>query len=289
MKYGQAIAVGTGLLLLVSFSEAVAQQLPHAPVQQAERNQEHGSSGHGPSVAPPHVDADRDRGKDERKAEKKREWLPIADIWAQGFMALAALLQVGLTGLGIVYIRRTLLATEAAVVEAREATEAANQAVAVTRVSAENQLRAYLTVDQIYVADMVEGQALEAWFSLSNRGQTPAKKITVRECAIRAIGVELSEAKIKFQPARRLYDLGPGQHTTVSNPLTMHVLTKAQIADIKRGGAKFILAVYISYEDVFGKLRRYTFRCNLDEDSFKRGRSDVGFHLTLGHKGIRAS
>lgn len=289
MKYGPAIAVGTALLLSVSVSEAVAQQVPHAPVQQPDGDQTDRSSNDRPSVSAADGQAKGHGQQNERKPSASRDWLPIADIWAQGLMALAALGQIVLTIIGIVFIRRTLIATEAAVAEARGATEAANQAVTVTRLSAESQLRAYLSVDQIYVADLVEGQVLEAWFSLHNRGQTPAKRVVVRECAIRAIGVDPKEAKISFQPARSLYDLGPGQHTTVSNPLTMHVLTKDQIADIKRGGAKFILAVYISYEDVFGRQRRYTFRCNLDEDSFKRGRSDVGFHLTLGHKGIRAS
>lgn len=70
----------------------------------------------------------REGGSDDERADPARggaDPSPWYDLTAQSLMALFALGQVVLTGIGIFYIRDTLKATKAAVVEASKATKAA--------------------------------------------------------------------------------------------------------------------------------------------------------------------
>lgn len=99
---------------------------------------------------------------------------PWFDLTAQGLMALFALGQVILTGLGIYYIRKTLASTDAAVGEAKKATLAAQEAVAVTRDSAERQLRAYVQAFAFQLFALVPGERPRGLVVLKNLGATPA-------------------------------------------------------------------------------------------------------------------
>lgn len=76
-------------------------------------------------TAPPPTERQRESSQDQDEADHERGWLPIADLGAQGLMALFAFAQVILTGVGIHYLKKTLNATEGAVREAGDATEAA--------------------------------------------------------------------------------------------------------------------------------------------------------------------
>lgn len=104
---------------------------------------------------------------------------PWYDLWAQSLMALWAFLQLVLTGVGIWYIRKTLVETERAVGEAARATKAAQDAVRVSEVSAEKQLRAYMGLDSIGIA-MDEGGGRHLAVRWKNFGQTPANAFLVR-------------------------------------------------------------------------------------------------------------
>lgn len=215
--------------------------------------------------------------------------MPVGDLIAQSLMALFALGQLGLTGVGIWYIRETLTATKAAVNEAADATDAARQAVSVTRLSAERQLRAYLTVDTIKVGDLAPGKRPIAWITLHNRGQTPARRIMIRDAATWCFNRNAEEANAKFCPARACHDLGPGQANTYPTILADEPITSEDLERMKDGRINILVAGYTSYVDVFGRTRRNTFRCQLTKGSFDDADKDGFLPVSLIGSGGKAS
>lgn len=202
--------------------------------------------------------------------------------WAK-YMFWAAFASAVLSGLGIVLIYVTFR-------ETRRAANSADAIVDVTRDSAERQLRAYISVDQIMVTSISVGAPLVAWVKVQNRGQTPARNIKIRECVILCTGVPPRKAEVReMSEPHRLHDLGAGQHSNQRTPFEEEPLTEVQVSALKSGHVSFVFATYISYEDVFGKTRRYTFRANLTEDGIKHAEEGEPVYLSLAHKGIRAT
>lgn len=126
-------------------------------------------------------EANGERQEDQQSTDDQAgqsEPSPWLDLIAQSLMALWALLQLGLTGVGIWYIRRTLVETEKAVGEAAKGTTAAQKAVTETSRVGEAQVRAYLSVIGLnYTATPEKAQMLATpgiEIVLNNSGATPA-------------------------------------------------------------------------------------------------------------------
>ncbi|MEZ5782345.1 MAG: hypothetical protein R3D70_12100 [Rhizobiaceae bacterium] len=130
--------------------------------------------------------------KDDGDAQAQRE-IDVADLRAQQRMAVwaywmfvASVVSVVLTGVGVAFIWRTLLYTRDAavhagdaVLEAKNATKAAQDSVAVTRELGEAQVRCYLGVPSCSVARKVPGNSVLVTLRIRNSGQSPARFVNV--------------------------------------------------------------------------------------------------------------
>ena len=214
-------------------------------------------------------------------------------------MASAALGQLALTAIGVMLIWRTLIYTrkaadaaqaavdeakaavdeakaavdeaKAAVDEAKAATRAADAAVAVTRDTAQRQLRAYVFVENILLTDEGGDGSSHALLKIRNTGQTPAYRLK-------------SHVQIEFDPDRRA-SFDP--HRLIDND------SKAVIMDIGGGNMrgrmhtrkardfddKMALRSIDTYAHVFGRISYL--------DCFNAERKGI-FHF-VGHVNARAS
>lgn len=176
---------------------------------------------------------------------------PWYDLWAQGLMALWALGQLVLTGVGIHYLKRTLEVTREAVEDTGQATiamlaanEIAARAVDVTREAAEKQLRAYVYQDGVEIKPEPGRVAMNAIFK--NWGQTPARGAVI-ECWL-GKGEEPNEL-VDVEGRSPEFDIPPGGKIAHSFYLTG---TPEQIADHQLGRVKTWIHGHLRYTDVAG-------------------------------------
>ncbi|WP_156459517.1 hypothetical protein [Brevundimonas sp. Root1279] len=205
---------------------------------------------------------------------------------AQWTMVAVAGLQLLLTLGGLLYIRWTLIETRRAVSESAKATDAARDAVKVTRDSALAQLRAYIHVGSLRVVDMRPGQIPKAQFVTKNAGQTPAHAVITRmvfftdpdptQTKLHGLHVPLEVSRATF---------GAGQEAWIDFPDTGEPLTQDQINGFETGKWGFGLAGYISYRDIFGRFRRTIFRGYVRGEKIRDGE----VRLTVANKHVRAS
>jgi len=153
---------------------------------------------------------------------------------------------------GVYLVAATLKATRDAVREAGDATDAAKEAVAVTRVGMEIQLRAYVGFESIGLEDTPEGKQLFlVWI---NRGQTPARRVEyasnlVFEPYALPVGYDFPD----IAPVTLLnFSLGTGRDL----PLAVAV-TEAEIRRCRPGVQRAFLYAWIEYDDVFPDTPRH--------------------------------
>jgi HAMP domain-containing protein len=202
-----------------------------------------------------------------------------SDLVAQSDMALWAfwmtIVSAGAltaTGLGVYWVRETL-------VETRKAVKAADDAVAVTRDIGKRQLRAYITVIAESIA-ISPGQVKVNLFG-KNTGQTPA--LNVRTWSVVAIDsppfdedwlndseYPSSVSDVGANGDIRMYAYGP------------HEITPG-LADALRAG---ILGCWVYgtvwYEDFFGegRITRFRFALSVDNENFVLMPADTGNEMT---------
>jgi hypothetical protein len=116
---------------------------------------------------------------------KREEWRSERDLEAQQEMArwallmmIASFLSVGVTAVGVVFVKQTLDATRAAVNEAENATAAARNTINVTQDLGRRQLRAYIDIKNgaFRVGPAGKGR-LRVRVEFANFGQTPARDV----------------------------------------------------------------------------------------------------------------
>lgn len=173
--------------------------------------------------------------------------------------------------------------------QGRHALAKAREANEIARLSAERQLRAYVGVEKLKINTVVAGARLIVWMTLRNRGQTPARQLRIRCCAVRCWGVPSAGARIKFDRAEKLYDLGADQSTSQPIVLTEEPLTQLQIDTILRGEAAFVVGGYLSYRDAFGRLRRTIFRAFFDQSSIHNPDADGNCYLNMPGRNVRSA
>lgn len=237
-------------------------------------------------VRAPETEPDRHAGGNQSQTDDKPSPLEQSDLAAQWTMAGFAGLQLILTFLGLLYIRWTLIETKKAVKEAGDATAAAENAIEVTRLSAERQLRAYLSIDKISATGLSPGETPVVWISVTNRGQTPARNLWVKTVVVRCTGLDPDEAPIRGMAGKLLYDLGPGQRSSQSVDIMKAPLSGEQYLSLGSGAASFVVAGYIRYTDMFGRTRRNIFRANLTKASLTPAGDG---HLLMSDRHVRSS
>lgn len=114
----------------------------------------------------------------------RNEWRQEEDLVAQQDMAkwawwmmLASFMSIAVAAVGVWFVKQTLDATRAAVVEAKRGSEAAQDAVEVTRATSQRQLRAYIAIQggSFSLVNLIEGgRGVAFHVELKNLGQTPA-------------------------------------------------------------------------------------------------------------------
>ncbi|MEX0760708.1 MAG: hypothetical protein WD100_14090, partial [Tistlia sp.] len=196
-----------------------------------------------------------------RERQEKRE---IEDLEAQKAMArwalpmlIAAALSVVVTFVGVVLVKRTLHytreaanAARSAVDEARNATRAADETVAVTRSIGMAQLRAYVVLDRMEMeTEAVYGVLPRVRMVFKNCGATPSRKGRMRY-GFDVFGAPEDVPGVDGLQARSLPDLAPGQES-----FDEFVLDRQDWAKWKEPMKSGALALYaygrIEYETAF--------------------------------------
>lgn len=111
---------------------------------------------------------------DERRAEHDLNAQREMADWAEGMLwatGLIGFLTISITGLGVFWVRETL-------VETRKAVKAADDAVEVTRAIGQAQVRAYLTCTGGKFG--IERSYFHCWCYIANKGQSPARNVRIR-------------------------------------------------------------------------------------------------------------
>lgn len=182
-----------------------------------------------------------------QKAEYEKKHT-AADLRAQQEMAEWSALMVWVTAIGVIYLALTLDATREAVREAKDATKAAQDAVAATMTVGKIQSRAYLLVERVQFGfpDPQKGGQIIA--AIINRGQTPAVAVAIRadviypsECGPNQTGSEVI--------AR---DLGAAQDFVFQYDFPNGALPEAANSVSKENPWTFTVIIRLSYETAFG-------------------------------------
>lgn len=248
---GRVLLLIVGLVVAVGLTGAAQQVQP--PQQPASANQPAKAAEKARQQRPPVMitlsEPDRQSERGQKKSHGEAGWSepsPWYDLWAQSLMALWAFLQLVLTGVGIWYIRKTLVETEKAVNQAVEATGAAQMAVAETTRIGEAQVRAYLLVENPMLSAEAPGFILR--LRVINSGMSPARKVSIKiEPFVVMEDGSIVKNGFLFGAA---HDIRSGEPFTYAFPLEL--ATPLTVA-IGLGNAQLNVRVTVEFEDVFEK------------------------------------
>ncbi len=224
----------------------------------------------------------------------------IRDLEAQEGMALwakrmfwATLAAVVVTFMGIVLIGFTLFHTKRAadfaghmVDEAKATTQAAKESIKSTRISAERQLRAYVSIDIERMRFNPKSRKFEINYLIKNVGQTPAHNVQF------GAGMELcphplvdepellpSRDSIKNDASKSIAVLQPGQFRRGGKESETTFRNSAEVAAIGIGGKRFYIPIAAYYEDVFEEERYSRFCVTIPTTELQRAFNETGGHI----------
>lgn len=175
-------------------------------------------------------------------------------------MADYSLYQTILVGIGTVLLLATLFLTIMANRAAFIAAKAGEQAVEVTRIASQRQLRAYV-FPAVAKIEGIENGAVNLKLGFKNSGQTPAYAIRLRT---RRMLAPPTTTDFQFDNAdiKRIADFGPGQGQTITIPVEpAHFLEHRR--QIESGEFSFFVCGDVRYNDAFGNERTTMFRFQL--------------------------
>lgn len=191
--------------------------------------------------APPHnPHPDRAEWRDERDLQAQ---LDMAE-WAM-WMAIISAVSILITGIGIIYVARTLRTSQ--------------ETVRLMGVTAERQLRAYVAVSTATIEGASLGVVPQATITLRNAGQTPAYNLGQWSMmGVAAYPLKVAPPKSDSQPIISRQTLGPGE-TLIAVPVFSRELDLTALIAIGAGKAAFYVTGEITYEDAFGhpRITRY--------------------------------
>lgn len=212
-----------------------------------------------------------------KRAEDEMREIAWRDLAAQEGMSYASWAAVVLTAVGVALIWRTLVHTRraaefagAAVEEGRRATSAAEDAVAVTRESAERQLRAYISAHIRNLKIIGKGKQASVTVDMKNHGQTPAKNL--RYHAMTAVMPYPLPENFIFPELPGISDSRDTIHPGVTHngyAWPRRNFTEEEIDYIIKGESPRLYAFgIIYYEDIFGQTRTTEFCISITGQNF---------------------
>lgn len=200
-------------------------------------------------------------------------------VWALGMLWVSVAMLI-VTGVGVVYVARTLDQTRIASEAATDATIAANRTADLTeqtllhiRDHSKVEMRAYVAAERLFIEDdLAENVPIRAVCDWRNAGQTPALKARA--------GVHFSST-----PAGKAYrlslDVYPPAHSRTqiaaggaihSRVTASFPVDKTTVDLIKRGEIHLYFWGVLEYEDVFGDEHHTKFRGMITGDIQARQR-----------------
>ncbi|MBI4183974.1 MAG: hypothetical protein HY521_08270 [Proteobacteria bacterium] len=186
-------------------------------------------------------------------------WVIWRDTLAQWVMAFFGVIATCISIWAVILLWRTLSVTRKAVEESRRATKAAEDAVAITKTTAEQQLRAYMSVKDNGLAWELN-RTIWASIGIENCGQTPAYQVK----GWLGLGDEPEERPPEPRPTASQNDVGPGHSIHIAN---RHGPMDEQMWDgIRSRNILFYMWGELSYVDAFGKSHITKFKVRLDPD-----------------------
>jgi hypothetical protein len=208
-----------------------------------------------------------------------------AAVW----MVIAALLTFVVTSLGTTLIWRQVKLTRKAVADTGRATIAMERQNKLAEDTAQRQLRAYISIEDVEVHDFRIGGSPRFVAIIKNRGQTPAYRVR-SVVIVRSSAAGPDSFRIRFGNVDRVSssELGPGQGIPHWSTKKGAVLEAGDLAEVLTGIKTVIFAGVVTYNDAFGRRRRTIFRHYMDPS--KELDLDNGFAgLILCEKGNRSN
>lgn len=206
--------------------------------------------------------------QDHGRAESDLDAQQAMALWAK-LMTVASVAGLGVTAIGVYLVWGTLDQT-------RAATNAAQDAVAVTRDIGQRQVRAYLVDLDVRVVGYTPGAIPTYHMIVKNTGQSPARSVRIAFCARHGAG---DPNRIKFRNLifTKSMDVPAGeagpQEFTSSTPID-----PAMHAQVVSGGIRIVVGGVFIYKDVFGKTCRTICRYTFDPT---RPHAEGGFRMLV--------
>lgn len=213
-----------------------------------------------------------ERTEQRERSDLEAQWAAANAAREQAVLALWQI-WIGVAGtmvaaVGLIFIAVTLYYTRRAVKEASLATQAANDAVAITREIGERQLRAYVHVTRIGLEQVNNDECEPAVrVSYKNFGQSPAQQVINKFHIIFKGGGEIPFKRRPTEKEESGFTLGPTQerHSVMPAPLdNLHNFREK----LTQGTTTMFVKGEITYVDVFDRPRftRYHFRLHIEPE-----------------------
>ncbi|MGH6770200.1 MAG: hypothetical protein ACRECO_14385 [Xanthobacteraceae bacterium] len=202
----------------------------------------------GVEIPPPESKPNRQEWRSEQELKAQRQMV----LWAF-IAAIAACASVFVTAIGVAFVKWTLDATRAAVDEASKGTQAAEAAVEITRVTAERELRAYLSISKSEIKDVQPGRVPYAHLVFRNDGNTPAAHVQTN-CRFNLAWFPdhgpMPDFAIEQKPSHGRIGHGQGMSAF---PDLGRPLTADEFENLRNGRHAIFIYGSAFYTDIFGK------------------------------------
>lgn len=198
----------------------------------------------------PEPEPEREEWRDEQDLQAQRD---MAE-WAKWLLAISTI-GVGVTGIGVWYVAKTLDATLSANAGFRE--------------SAERQLRAYVNIKDVVVLNLIKGEKPKLVVRYENGGQTPAYNLG----CVSAFKIDMISDKWPILDFEAYVNSRVVMGSTVI--FTSEKLAEAALPDIgllQKGAAQFRAIGRVEYVDAFGKARFTDFKYFIDPENIGDGK-----------------
>lgn len=165
-------------------------------------------------------------------------------------------------GVGAALSFASVILVIAALRQTERSLSAASAANEIARDTAKSQLRAYVMAEDQFMIGFYRNGPTEFTVKLHNRGQTPAHNVRVWS-VVGGTTENPDDFKVFRRPEPGFHQsasvLGPGNFMLHSNDCQAPLSGDAYLS-VVMGGVKFVFAGVISYDDIFGKSHKTTFK-----------------------------
>jgi len=270
-----AFALGFALLATIGYyriQEAQTDPYPDARHQPA-RNATEPVLAENQKLVPPAYDPHCQAPKDREDSDLCAQWSAVeamkesnrvtqVALRAGWFEFVALLISIFFTGWAAIAAGRAAKFAEVATKGADEAlkiatrnADAAAELARVSRETARQQLRAYISFEDGMISEVTAGKEVRVNFGFKNAGHTPAFTYAAG-AAINLVAVPITETPL-VDPKEKQTPSSEGPGSIFSHSIaTGRVLTAEEAAAFHAGGRAFVASCEIRYTDIFGEKRR---------------------------------